>query len=243
MSTHDSDRFDGLLRIEPLLLFLVFYLPGYLAQSQQLSGRVFNDVGFNLTYLLVALPRIALLIYLISLRERLTGRSESAWSSMAEYGIVRLRMLDLAWAAMVFVAIEVVILPLTLLGGLLVKEGFTANPVHWRLTNPMIVPLVFLTSLSAGYSEELYFRSYLLTMLPRLGLAQGGAIAASTVLFAAGHLYEGALGVAGTLAIGAILALVFLKRRNLHVVAIAHGAYNFLTLLATLPQAGMHLFG
>lgn len=241
MNSRDPDRFDGLLRMEPLLLFLVFYLPGYLSQSQQLSGRIFNDVGFNLTYLIVALPRIALLIYLISLRERLPDAGESASSPLAAYGIVRPRMLDLAWAAIALLVIELVILPLSLLGGLLTKEGagFAANPVHWRLTNPPILPLVFLTTMTAGYSEELYFRSYLLTTLPRLGFPRGGALAASTVLFAAGHLYEGALGVVGTLIIGALLALFFLKRRNLHVVALAHGAYNFLTLLATLPQVGL----
>lgn len=237
MSSEHPDSFDGLLRLEPLLIFLVLYLPGYLSQSHQLSGRIFNDVGFNLIYLVTALPRIALIVYLILLRRRLAGGDETPSPALSDYGIRRPRMPDLAWAAMALLVIELVILPLSLLGGLLAKEGagFAVNPVHWRLSNPGILPLVFLTSMTAGYSEELYFRSYLLTTLPRLGLARGGAIAASTALFAAGHLYEGTLGVVGTLIIGAILAIVFLKRRNLHVVAIAHGAYNFITLLATLP--------
>lgn len=228
--------------MEPLLLFLVFYLPGYLSQSQQLSGRVFNDVGFNLTYLIIALPRIALLIYLISLRGHLADGGESASSPLATFGIVKPRMVDVAWAAMALLVIELVILPLSLLGGLLAKEGasFAANPIHWRLTNPLILPVVFLTCMTAGYGEELYFRSYLLTTLPRLGFPRGGAIAASTLLFAAGHLYEGALGVVGTLIIGLLLALFFLKRRNLHVVALAHGTYNFVTLLATLPAVAVH---
>lgn len=242
MSSPDSERFDIFLRIEPLLLFLVFYLPGYLAQSQHLSGRIFNDINFNLTYLLTALPRIALLIYVVSLRAGFGRETPPPTGALARYGLVKLRMSDLAWALVALVAIELVIIPLAVFGGELfkIRTGHEPIPIHWRLTNGAIVPLVFLTCMTAGYGEELFFRSYMLTRLEELGLKRSVAVAASSVLFAGGHLYEGPLGAAGTLLIGIVLALFFFRKRNLHVIAIAHGSYNFVTLLATLPLASLH---
>lgn len=233
MSSAEKGSGGLLMRIEPLLVFLVFYLPGYLSESQHLSGRAFNNVAFNLTYLVNALPRIALLLYIIVIRSR-SGAPPAA--ELQRYGIARLKGRDIAWVVMTLLTIELLIIPLSLLGGLLARHGLasTINPVHWKLTNPLIIPLVFVTSMTAGYSEELYFRSYLLTILPDSGIPTGAAVVASTVLFSLGHLYEGALGVVGTLLIGSLLALVFLRRRNIHVIALAHGLYNFITLLTTL---------
>ena len=110
--------------------------------------------------------------------------------------------------------------------------------VRWQLDNPAILPLVFLTTMSAGYSEEMFFRSYLLTVLPREGIGTGMSVVASTLLFGLGHLYEGYLAAVATVLIGALLSVVFLWKRNLNMIAIAHGLYNFITLLATLPPNG-----
>lgn len=244
MQTRNSSAFDYFARIEPLLVFLVFYLPGYLAQSTPISGKIFNSVSFNVIYLVAVLPRIALLLYLMLLRARIADPDSQSGPTLRGYGVVSFRVQDLAWIVLAFVAIELVVIPLSMLatavGGAFRSIGGTSvGPgVHWRLTKPGMLPLVLLTTMTIGYSEELYFRSYLLTILPRLGVGIGAAVAASTALFALGHLYEGLPGLLGTAAIGVILSLLFLWKRNVHVIAIAHGLYNFVTLLATLSLPG-----
>jgi len=74
-------------------------------------------------------------------------------------------------------------------------------------------------------------------------------VAASTALFAAGHVYEGPLAVAITATLGVLLSAAWLRRRSLHVVAIGHGAYNTavlclgLVLPHALPEAAaVHIF-
>ena len=211
---------DRWQRFEPFILFLAFYLPGYLFQTQHLSGRSFNSVAFNLSYLLQAAPRIILLFYLIALRTHNGG------PSLRDFGLLRLRLAALPPAIICFVVIEGLILGVaSLLGG---------SAVDWRLDGPGLLPLVFLTTMAAGYSEEIFFRSYLLTVLPSYGVRVVASVIVSTILFAAGHLYEGAAAVVGTLVIGVVLSVAFLRWRNLHIIAIAHGLYNFATLVATL---------
>jgi len=64
-------------------------------------------------------------------------------------------------------------------------------------------------SLSAGFSEELIFRGYLIWVFqPLLGL--WGAALLSLVLFAAGHAYHGPVGAAATGVVGGIFTLVVL---------------------------------
>lgn len=244
METRNSSPFDLLARVEPLLVFLVFYLPGYLSQSTPISGRIFNSLSFNLTYLVEVLPRIALLFYLIVLRTQFTGSRDSERFTLRDYGVVPLRLADLGWMLLAFGAIEIVILPASIVGSAVgdafgVARGSIFAPgVHWRLTNPAMLPVVFVTTMTVGYSEELFFRSYLLTRLRELGIGVTAAVAVSTVLFALGHIYEGLPGLIGTAAIGVILSALFLWKRNLHIIAIAHGLYNFVTLLATLSVGG-----
>jgi len=64
-------------------------------------------------------------------------------------------------------------------------------------------------SLSAGFSEELLFRGYLIwAFRPLLGL--WGAAALSLVVFAVAHAYHGAAGALATGIVGAFLTLVVL---------------------------------
>jgi membrane protease YdiL (CAAX protease family) len=59
-------------------------------------------------------------------------------------------------------------------------------------------------------------------------------LSSASILFGLGHVYEGVFGFLATTALGFYFGFAFLKRRNIHEIAIAHGLYNFLVLLASL---------
>ena len=129
------------------------------------------------------------------------------------------------------------------------EHGALSAGYRWGLQSPAQIPLALLFGLTAGYREEFFFRSYLLGRMDELGIPVALGVAVSTALFCLGHLYEGPLAVAVTAALGVLLAAAWLRCRNLHVVAIAHGAYNALVLCLglllphTLPDAaGVHIF-
>jgi membrane protease YdiL (CAAX protease family) len=89
-----------------------------------------------------------------------------------------------------------------------------------------------LVSFSSGYLEEGYFRFYLLTRLEKAGIRARETAAVSTLLFALCHVYEGPWGTINAAIAGLVLALLFLRYRALHGIALAHGAYNVFVFAA-----------
>ncbi len=213
---------------EILLLFLVLFLPGMLVTGEAVDVHLFDHLEFHITYALVALPQIALIVYLIK-----TGRD--MWPP--EFGLRRLRLRDLLYAGVILV-----LLYLTLAAVIATATGLQQLGIEvsaptgggFRLTRPELLPLVAITSLLTGYREELFFRAYMLPRLRQAGVAFPGAVLVSTALFAVGHLYQGLLGLAFAAVIGVILALAFRRRRSVHPIGLAHAGYNFLTLVFTL---------
>jgi hypothetical protein len=105
------------------------------------------------------------------------------------------------------------------------------NPVTWKIENPLMLPLVFLTCIVTGYREEIFFRAYFIRRFEISGFYPAVGVAVTTVLFSVGHLYQGFAGLVGTLLIGLYFGFLFLRFRNIHMIAIAHAIFNFLNLL------------
>jgi membrane protease YdiL (CAAX protease family) len=217
-----------------VLLFLLFYLPGYLWPRQELLENGTNLRSYMLQYLLIALPQILLLLYILSLRAQ--GSGSPGKSAYGEFGIPRPRARDLAYALLIFAGIFAL---LTLLGVILMllpsagRSLFTSG-FRWKLEDPRLIPLVLLFFLVTGYREELFFRSYLLTRFDQLRLPVFLGIGMSTLLFAAGHSYQGVAGLAVALIQGLYFSILFVRFRNIHPIAVAHGLYNATVLIITL---------
>ena len=92
--------------------------------------------------------------------------------------------------------------------------------------------LLLLTCLTAGVTEELIFRGYL---IPRLQLFIKGpdpALVISSALFGLAHIGYGNIAqVIGPLFIGFIFALYYQKYRNIKVLIICHFLWDYLTLM------------
>ncbi len=218
--------------LELLLIFAAFYLPGMIWSGSAPQADPHELAVFLVQFLTAALPQLALFAYLLHLR----GVTDGAGSRWADFGVTKPRPADLLWA--LFVALGVLLL-LGLLGLAITylpggARRFFQSGYRWRLTDARLLPLALLFSLVTGYREELFYRAYLLTRLGQAGLPPSLAVAASSLLFAAGHAYQGPTGLAVALLMGVYFALVFLRLRNLHRLAWAHALYNMAVLLGTL---------
>jgi membrane protease YdiL (CAAX protease family) len=217
-----------------ILLFLLFYLPGYLWPQHELLSGSEGLASYMLQFLVVAPAQILLLLYILTLRARENPSGVPA--AFAEFGIRRFALKDLPYALLVFAGIFAALSLLYLIVSLLPSAGrsvFTTG-FRWELKDPRLIPLVLLFCLVTGYREELFFRSYLLTRFRQLRLPGFIGIGLSTLLFAAGHVYQGLAGLAVALIQGLYFAILFVRFKNIHPLAIAHALYNTTVLIFTL---------
>ncbi len=216
--------------IEPILLFMVFFLPGFLRQGGSQNGEIFNSVSFNLIYMITVIPQILLLLYLISLKGP---------GSFGKYGITPITAEDLWKAVQYYAGVTGLLISLYMLLSLSAAfipafDGKAVQTIAWKINNPRILPLVFITAVTIGYSEELFFRSYLLTEIIEYTGSRRSSIIAVSLLFSIGHIYQGAGGFLSSFIIGIYFSHLFLKRRRIHSIAIGHALYNFSVLVLSV---------
>ena len=97
---------------------------------------------------------------------------------------------------------------------------FRANPL-----------LMFFTVLTAGVTEELIFRGYLLPRMAILLKSRYAAIIISSVLFGLAHYRYGTVkNIVGAFIIGLVLALYYDKYRNIKVTMIFHFLWDLVVL-------------
>jgi membrane protease YdiL (CAAX protease family) len=214
--------------LELTLLFTAFFLPGFLWQNRLPDGDTIALSAYILQFLVFATPQILLLVYILSLQQD---------PPLAVFGIVRPRLRDLPAALVYWAGLLALVFVLGLVFSLLPGSGqLLRRGFRWDLPAPALIPAALLFSLVTGYREELFFRAYLLTRFTGLGAGPFPAMVLSSVLFAVGHLYQGPAGFAVALLQGCYFSLLFLRGRNLHRLAWAHGLYNALVLMLSLME-------
>lgn len=193
------------------------FLPGIVAQTAPIDPAAFERVSYHLQLLVVSVPQIALVIFIA---RRVDSRLPEQIGWRAPRGG------DGA------VAVIVLILTFALSAAVGTIGAGEAAGFSWSFSRPELAPLVILSGLVIGYREEIFYRAYLLTRLETLGAPRIAAIAISSLLFSVGHLYQGAAAAVFAALMGAGLAFAWQKTRSLHGLAIAHGAYNALVIIA-----------
>ncbi len=88
---------------------------------------------------------------------------------------------------------------------------------HW-----WTVPVLLLTAAGAALLEEIIAAGYLITRLRQIGWATRAAVAASALLRATYHLYQGWGGFAGNLAMGVLFGWLFVRTRRVWPLIVAH---------------------
>ncbi len=85
------------------------------------------------------------------------------------------------------------------------------------------VPVLVAAAFANGWAEEVIVVAYLITRLRQLGMSEGKAIACSSLLRGAYHLYQGFGAGLGNLAMGLVFGYVWHRTRRLWPLIIAHG--------------------
>ena len=223
--------------VEAILLFSVFFLPGYFQQEAGFNIDSMLNPEFHLFTLLFSLPQMLLIIYIINLRSN---------SDLRSYGIVPLRETPILKVIVSYIFI----LSVPLLLGSIQQFIGISEPVYEntgiaissnfyvRLSEqPILIFFIAVTCLLIGYFEELFFRVYLIRDFAVNRRAAHLTIIIGSLLFAGGHMYQGYTAAAGTFLIGVILGYRYLAHSSWHEIALAHALYNF-TAILLLPAAG-----
>ena len=100
---------------------------------------------------------------------------------------------------------------------------------------PSIALLVVLAAVTAS-TEELFFRSWLLTRLPRLGLPGAAAAGFSVFAFAAAHAWQGVPAMVLAALSGAAYTAAYAYRRRIGPIIAAHILHNALALILLLGR-------
>lgn len=97
--------------------------------------------------------------------------------------------------------------------------------------------LLFLTCITAGITEELIFRGYLLPRLEVLFNNTKLAVILSSICFGFMHYSYGTIiHVLGPIAFGIVFALHYKKHRNIKIIITCHFIWDFIVLLIKYKQ-------
>jgi membrane protease YdiL (CAAX protease family) len=148
--------------------------------------------------------------------------------SLREIGFVRFGLRDGLAAFIATVGVVAIYFLFTFLLSFLPEsaKAYVSSGYNWKLSSLRTAPLVFILCMVTGYREEFLFRSYFLAALSGIKSPVPLSVAISTLLFGLLHSYEGIAAMIFAAIAGFYFSLVFLKTKNLHVIAIAHGLFN-----------------
>jgi membrane protease YdiL (CAAX protease family) len=213
-----------------LVLFAALFLPGILAQTGSVDPGAFNSVTYHIQTMTLSLAQCLLVLHILTLHPN---------HDPNRFGIRSPQLRPVLLGAVLGIGLLVLVMPVGALEEYLSEGDRALTPgVRFSLDRPELLPLVIPTALAIAYREEVFFRAFLIPRLQDLGMSPTSAVVISTAAFSLGHLYQGILGGLVTAVIGALLGVLFLRYRDVHLVAVAHGVYNAAVLATSYFISG-----
>lgn len=187
------------------------------------SGRWFTVFGSVGTEVVV----LAAVLWLL----RKSGRSPASIGWRSDRPALDVA-LGIYLTLVIFVLLFLVIFLISLLSpDLLGRMGRAQSQIE-AVFPPMHPGLLVLLSAWVACFEEMLFRGFFLTRLRGLVGSWPAAVLIGSVLFALPHLYQGMIAVCVILVLGIVLGLMFVIRRSLVPVIVAHFLFDAVQFLA-----------
>jgi len=215
--SHSSARGEPVRPLlEAVLLLAAFYLPAYLPWSSAFSPRDMMKAAYHLSLISVDLPRALFVLYLIA-----------ASDGLGPFGVKRIAARDPLRALFAASGAMAVVLCSGLCFSLFgIQNPLLAAAHSGPRAQAILAPLALASSLAVGYCEELFFRSYLIRRLGQAGLPLLWSAIASSLVFGAGHSYQGVIGVVSGSLLGLYFAWRWIDGGNIHEIGLGHGIYD-----------------
>jgi membrane protease YdiL (CAAX protease family) len=193
--------------VSAILSFLEAPLRGQVVQSVSQDPRLVRQV----VSFIFALAPVFLVVHLVRRSGEGVGSIGLAWDrprqdvlrGVALFAVVGLAGLGL-YVAAVNLGVNRLVVPAPPLG-------------HW-----WTVPVLVMNAVEAALVEEIIVLGYLISRLRQLEWSPLAAVAASALLRASYHLYQGWGGFAGNLAMGVLFGVLFIRWRRTWPFVIAH---------------------
>jgi membrane protease YdiL (CAAX protease family) len=202
--------------LEAGVLLAAFYLPAYVPVISKVAATDMSKFTYYLAIFAVNAPRAALILYLMA-----------AGDGLRPFGIRRFLESDILKALFATVgALAAMLGSAFAFSAIGIENPFMTAARSGPRASPMLIPLILASSLSVGYCEELFFRSYLMRRLGQAGLTPLWAAVASSLLFGAGHGYQGLVGLVSGTILGLFFSWLWNEDADIHAIAIGHGLYD-----------------
>ncbi len=147
---------------EALLLFLVLFLPGYLAQPSAASAATIDTVRAMIQSVVLGVPQVLLILHLLRVQTEVPRE---------HFGLYRPHLRDGFRAAAAFAGALALTAPVIAAMALVpVLRELGSTGYRWSLRSAWELPLALAFGVTAGYREELYFRAYLLGRFEQAGI-------------------------------------------------------------------------
>ncbi|MCK5250484.1 MAG: CPBP family intramembrane metalloprotease [Spirochaetaceae bacterium] len=198
------------LYIITLLVSIVLVLPGILL-NQTSSSYILDDKTITIS-IIRGLPALALLLF-ISLYGSPDDRRRRGWNQpvLSDFPVLLILLTLTVSLSFLFPAAD---------------SSYTVQLSGWKGRG-----LIIILALSTAFTEELFFRSWLLSTLPALGWPRWLVFVISVVFFASLHLWQGWSAVFFAAVSGAAFSICFFRRPGLFVLITAHTIHNAMALI------------
>jgi membrane protease YdiL (CAAX protease family) len=180
----------------------------------KLAGFTRADFGATVVRELIILGLVAFLFWIIRAREKLPLSS----IGLRRQKIVPALLWSLAVLLLFGVGIAACLLVFPQVG---LSYGSSSGPAV-----PLGVSLLLYAR--AGIAEEVFYRGYAIERIEALSGSRAIAASIPLLIFAGGHFSQGVAGILITFVIGAIATAIYLWRRNLVILIIAHFMVDFI---------------
>lgn len=214
-----------------VVLFVAIAAPLTASMYTLFFGYSGNGVAGNLRYFYLLVQQVGAVLVLWYVLRR-TGRtfSDIGFRPSIKGAFIGLALAALGWLAYVVVLTVTQVIHKHYFGTYIVRanSALLFPKASWAVLLPFL--------LFNGFYEEAIVRAYLMTELSQLTASIGLAAAASIILQASYHTYQGWLAVSGLTATFAVFSIYYARSRRLFPIYIAHVVVDLFAVMSVMTK-------